>query len=301
MRTSRSRTAVLAGLLLLSPARLLAWGTLGHKTIALMAERRLTPAARAQVAAILGPGVSLADVAKCPDDMKRKAIRCASFEVNADHRSSGWHYVNIPIEATPTASGLRAYCRNHGRDDQCSTEQIKRFLAVLKDPRASLYQRQLALMFVVHLVGDLTQPLHNADDGDAGGNAKLVRFFASPRKRKPTNLHHVWDNMLMKDSDVRKTRPEELAARLERDVARKDTSGWARGDVIDASALEAFSIAKSRIYRAYALDGGRDLGRDYQRDLQPVAFEQVEKAGVRLAALLNGALSAPPAEAVSAE
>lgn len=298
---SRSRIAVLAGLLLLAPSRLLAWGTLGHKAIALMAERRLTPAARAQVAAILGRGVSLADIAKCPDDLKRKPVRCASFTVNADHRSAGWHYLDIPIDAAPTASGLRAYCRNHGRDDQCSTEQIKRFLAVLKDPRAGLYQRQLALMFVVHLVGDLTQPLHNADDGDAGGNAKLVRYFATPRKRKPTNLHHVWDAMLMKDSEVKKTRPEELAAFLERDLARKDPSAWTRGDVIDGTALEAFSIAKSRIYRAYALDGGRDLGREYQTELQPVAFEQVEKAGVRLAFLLNGALSVPPAAAVSAE
>ena len=142
-------------------------------------------------------------------------------------------------------------------------------------------------MFLVHLVGDLHQPLHNATDGDSGGNAKLVRFMATPHARKPMNLHHLWDNMIMKDSEVKKRRPADFADGLEADMKEKNTAEWSQGELIDSAALESFSIAKTRIYRAYATEGGNSIGRDYQRELQPVAFEQVEKAGVRLAALLN--------------
>jgi hypothetical protein len=303
MKASRTRVIFLGLGLAVFPVAARAWGTLGHKTVAILAERRLSPNAARQVELILGPGVSLADVAKCADDIKRKPVRCGSFLLSADRRSSGWHFIDIPITAAPTAATLRRYCGNHGRDDQCSVEQIKQELKTLKDPAATLSERQIALMFVVHLVGDLHQPLHNATDGDAGGNAKLVRFMATPHARKPTNLHHVWDGMLMKDSVVKKTRPEALAAALERDMADKDTAAWTKGNVIDAAALESFSIAKTRIYRAYALEGGANLGRDYQAEMQPIAFEQVEKAGVRLAFLLNQVWpgSVPPAQAVSAE
>ena len=291
------------GLLLAAwPGTARAWGTLGHKTVAVLAQRRLTPKAAEQVRAILGSGATLADVAKCADDIKRKPVRCASFTLSADRRSSGWHFIDIPITATPTAATLKTYCRNHGKDDQCSTEQIKRELATLKDPRADLYAKQVALMFVVHLVGDLHQPLHNATDGDAGGNAKLVRFLAGPRSRKRTNLHHIWDDVLMKDSEVKKRRPEAFADFLERDMAGKDVASWTRGELIDSAALESFSIAKTRIYRAYALGGNDALGRDYQAEMQPIAFERLEKAGVRLAELLNRTWpGAPLGQAVSAE
>ncbi len=279
---------LLAALLvtLLSP-QLYAWGTLGHRTVAILAERRLSPKALEQVLAILGPGTSLADIAKCADDIKRKPIKCGPFQLNADRRSSGWHYISIPIAATPTTSTLKQYCRNHGKTDQCSTEQIKGQLATLKDPKADLYTKQIALMFLVHLVGDLHQPLHNADDSDAGGNGKLVSYMATPKARKKTNLHHIWDNMLMQDSEVKKLRPEALADDLERNMKGKDTTAWTQGELIDTVALEGFEIAKTRIYPSYAQEGGKILGRDYQHEMQPIAFERIEKAGVRLAALLN--------------
>jgi hypothetical protein len=272
----------------LLPSHLCAWGGLGHRTVAIIAKHRLSPKALQQVQVILGPKTSLADIATCADDIKRHPVKCGSFMLNADHRSSGWHFIDIPITATPTATTLTQYCRNHGKDDQCSTEQIKHKLVTLKDPKADQSEKQIALMFLVHLVGDLHQPLHNATDGDSGGNAKLIRFMATPHTRKPMNLHHLWDNIIMKNSEVKKHRPEALAAELERDMAGKNTAAWAQGEIINVAALESFNIAKMRIYPAYSQSGGDDVGRDYQNEMQPIAFEQVEKAGVRLAALLNG-------------
>jgi len=272
------------------PSKLFAWGKLGHKTVAIIAEQRLSDKAREEVRKILGKTTSLDDISTCADDIKRRATKCGSFTLKADRRSSSWHYINIPIQAEPTAATVRQYCRrNHGKSDQCSTEQIKIQLAALKNPEGGLYEKQMALMFLVHLVGDLHQPLHNADDGDSGGNAKLVRFMASPRARKPTNLHHIWDNMLFKDSEVKKQKPEELAAELERDIAGKNTKTWTEGEIVDTVALEGFNIAKTKIYYSYNETNGKDLGRDYQVEMQPIAFERVEKAGMRLAFLLNRA------------
>lgn len=274
-------------LLVLTPVRLYAWGGLGHRTVGLIAERHLSPAALAQVRGLLGPNASLSDIATCADDIKRKPIKCGPFMLNADKRTSSWHYINIPLNGAPTADTLTRWCKGHGRQDQCSIVQIRRQLEILKDPKTDLYGKQIALMYVVHLVGDLHMPLHNADDGDAGGNSKLVRFMAGPRGNKKTNLHHIWDNMLLKDSEVKKRKPKELAERLERDLEGKNSGAWTSGDLIDKAALESFSIAKTRIYANYELTGGADLKGDYQREMQPIAFEQVEKAGVRLAALLN--------------
>jgi hypothetical protein len=282
------KAALLA--LLLAPSPAFAWGKLGHRAVAILAERRLTPQARKKMEDILGPGVSLADIAGCADDIKRKGVRCASFEVKADHRSGGWHFINIPIAATPTRGGLKAYCRNHGREDECAPEQIKLHLKVLRDANASRYDKQLALMFVVHLVGDVHQPLHASDDGDGGGNRKLVHFMQTAKSRKPSNHHHVWANALYADTTIKKRGAEEFADQLEADARGRDAKAWLSGDLVELAVLESFSIAKFKIYPALRTEG-TDLGREYQREMQPVAFEQLEKAGVRLGELLNANLA----------
>ena len=268
------------------PAAAQAWGGLGHRTVAMIAEHRLSPKAREQVQRLLGPGTSLADIAACADDIKRRGERCGPITLQAAPRSKAWHYIDIPIQASPTAAMLTRYCRSHGRSDQCCSEQVREDLATLKDPAASLRDKQVALMYVVHFVGDLHQPLHNVDDADHGGNSKLLWFFKTKRTHKKTNLHHIWDNLLMKDSQVRKMPPERLAAELERRVTTSQAQAWTQGDVISEAALESFEIAKTRIYPAY--DPNAALGKRYQDEMQPVALEQVAKAGVRLAYLLDG-------------
>jgi len=259
------------------------WGGLGHRTVAIIAEHRLTPQAQAAVSRILGPTTSLADISTCADDIKRKPIRCGSFTLNVDRRSKGWHYIDIPLEDTPAEATLNKYCR---QGKQCAPAQAKLDLDVLRNPSADLYQKQVALMFLVHFIGDIHQPLHNVNDNDGGGNSKLVTFFPGKRSHKKTNLHHIWDNILIKDSQVKKTRPEALAAELERHISGQDAENWIRGDVIMAAALESFNIAKKRIYPSY-FAGNTNLGRDYQAEMQPIAFGRLEMAGVRLAYLLN--------------
>ena len=89
---------------------------------------------------------------------------------------------------------------------QCVIAKTEEFLAVLKDPKADRSAKVQALKFVIHFVADLHQPLHCADDGDKGGNARHVIFDGHP-----DNLHWVWDTGLLQHI----TRaPEALAAEL---------------------------------------------------------------------------------------
>lgn len=280
-----------------SASHALAWSRVGHQTIALIAEHRLSTGALAGVHAILGPGIGLADIAACADNIKRRPIRCAgAFDVSANPSSRKWHYINIPIKDSPNAATIMDYCRIHGKSRPCIIDQVETALQVFKDPAASRIDKQLALMNVVHFVGDIHTPLHNAfatdanGRGDGGGNGAEVWYMQSPRAKRPTNLHHVWDNMLESDSVLKKTGAAAYANRLEANLHAKDVAKWQESSLAEA-ASESFLIAKTLIYPAYHARDGKRPGKDYQERMQPVAFEQVEKAGVRLAALLESALT----------
>lgn len=291
------RRARLPLLFLLLPLPVSAWGPVGHKTVALIAQDRLSAGARQKLAAILGEGVGLDEIALCPDDIRKASTTCAGrFPLAYDKSTSDWHYIDIPVRDSPTPETLERYCRKRGRKDACVPDQIRAELAALKDPRAAREEKQRALIFLVHFVGDVHQPLHCATEvtragkSDHGGNLKwLAREGAKPGEKK-LNLHGLWDSILRTDPSERGPGPRVLADRLEKDLAQKDTAAWTRGDVVTAAVLESHRIAKERIYPDFHEHYGKPVGRYYQDKYRPVAYERLEQAGVRLAFLLEGAL-----------
>ena len=172
-----------------SPA--LAWGKTGHRVVAAIADTQLSGLARAHIEEILGPGESLDEAANWPDEM-----RSAPDKFWQKTRTP-WHYVT-----------LNGIIYDHAPPEGDALEALDHFRKVLQDPNASLADKQLALRFVVHLVGDLHQPLHVGKCCDKGGNDVKVTWFG-----KPTNLHAVWDSQLVDDEQLSFT---ELAAKLER-------------------------------------------------------------------------------------
>jgi hypothetical protein len=152
----------------------LAWGHLEHRASALLAEARLTPAARAVVLELLEPGESLAEASTWADEVRR-----------ARPGSGSWHYVNVPItepEYSPQFAPRRGDV----------VGKVEQFALVVADRSAPRARRREALKFLVHLVQDLHQPVHVGDRGDRGGNDLQVRFFG-----KGSNLHRVWDSGLI--------------------------------------------------------------------------------------------------------
>src|SRR5437764_12902566 len=139
MRIRMSVLLAAAAALIPSPA--FAWGKTGHRVVAAIADTQLSGLARAQVEQILGPGETLDEAANWPDEMR---------SAPGDYwqkTSVPWHYMDF--------NGI-VYDRAPAEGD--AFEALSRFTAVLKDPTASLGDKQIALRFVVHLVGDLHQP-----------------------------------------------------------------------------------------------------------------------------------------------
>jgi hypothetical protein len=170
----RRLSAVLAFLMLMQPASpAWAWDRLAHRVAARLAERQLSDSAQAGIAELLEPAESLADASTWADENRRLVPG-----------SGAWHYANVPLDEP-------GYDARFARRGQL-VPRIREFRRILADRSRPVEERRLGLRFLVHLVEDLHQPLHVGDNHDRGGNRLQVRFF-----RRATNLHHVWDSLLI--------------------------------------------------------------------------------------------------------
>ena len=275
----------------LCPRAALGWSANGHRTVALIAESRLSDSTKQAVAAILGPGATLEAIAPCADDIRGKTgFNCAGLVLNAEPQSEPWHFIDAPITDSPSdGAALEAYCPNQA----CVVDQIRASVRTLQGwaPSLTADSKQIALMFLVHFVGDVHQPLHCSNEivggvNDRGGNLKSVAF-----QGVPLNLHALWDHQIQ-SSDAND--PAATSARLIADLSGKDVSAWLSGDFVSDAALESFALAKGTVYPAYYAQDPKNLGAAYQQRMQPIVDARLERAGVRLAALLNQALGAAP-------
>ena len=156
-----------------APSGVLAWGNEGHRVIALIAADRLTPVARAEVAALLGGDAR---------DSMESASTWADYIRLSRPETAPWHYVNIEV----SASGYNA--ATDCPADNCVVAQVQKDARIVADRQLATPVRAEALRFLIHFVGDLHQPLHCADNHDRGGNEVAVLIGA-----EQTNLHAVWD------------------------------------------------------------------------------------------------------------
>lgn len=258
-----------------------AWGPVGHETVAYIAMDNLTPAAQKGVYALLSWGKT-----------QTYQENLASISNWADHvrqfgrpETAPWHFIDLPIRKDITKADEQTYCP----DNNCVLNALQIYEGILGDESKSKAKRLEALKFVVHFMGDLHQPLHCADDNDRGGNEKEVRF-KTPGKRgngAKIKLHALWDH-LIETKTVED--PRGLATELEKNITAEDKVSWDKGDEGDW-AMESYQIAKTKIY-AGTDQGPQDytdnpLPSDYYSKMRPIVDKQLEKAGVRLAFVLN--------------
>ncbi|MDX1999040.1 MAG: S1/P1 nuclease [Thermoanaerobaculia bacterium] len=245
----------LAMALLAGPA--FGWGPTGHRVVGLVAERHLSPAAARAVGELLGPD-SLAEVATWADDMRSDST-WKPFEP--------FHFVSIEDGETYEQS-----TKNPNGD---LFTALARFEAQLADQAAAPADRRAALAWLVHLVGDLHQPLHVGRASDQGGNTILVTWFG-----EISNLHTVWDDKLIDHTRLSFTEftnfldppsPETLAA-------------WRTGTYLEW-ARESQDL-RAGVYEL----GDRKLGYSYSFTHLPTIRQRLLQAGVRLAAVLERAL-----------
>lgn len=273
--------AVFALVVALVPVPSLAWSQLGHRLVASLAADRLTPQAKAQVASLLAGErePTLAGIAGWADELR-------SSDLQRFKATSSWHYIDSRDGSCHFV--LPRDCP----DGSCVVAAIESQRKILSDRQQSLASRRDALKFLVHLVADAHQPLHASNHGDSGGNGFGIRLRTDIQPEAharsnyangvmDTNLHAVWDFYILASARIE---PAQYLARLRPRLpavkaARLGTPlSWAEESCGLIDSLQLYPQRHS-------------LDHAYLKEMRPVAERRIEMAAVRLAALLNGALS----------
>ena len=156
----------------LLPQSLLGWGRTGHRIVGKVAETYLTKNAKTQIKKLMGH-----------HDLSRMSNWADEIKSDPDwQHANDWHWCTVPDGED----------YEMGKHKGLAAEKVKEFINTLKNRKASREDKQVALKFLVHLVGDLHQPLHVGNGNDRGGNDIRVKWFG-----EPTNLHSLWDTKLI--------------------------------------------------------------------------------------------------------
>jgi hypothetical protein len=250
--------AVLAVLFVLPAPAATAYGPTGHRVIAELAERHLTPQARAAVTELLGSEF-MAEAANWPDEMR------SDPDEFWRRTSLPYHYVNLPDGVTYEESE-----KNPAGD---ALTALAMFTKTLKDKSAPLAERQKALRFIIHIVGDLHQPLHAGRAEDRGGNRIDVVWF-----EEMSNLHKVWDEDLI---DYKMLSFTEWVRFLEPKITDAQKAQWQKAEPADW--VRELIAMRGEIYDV----GNAIFSYDYVYRYTPVIKMQLSKGGMRLAGYLN--------------
>ncbi len=239
-----------------TPAEQPQWGQTGHRAIGEIATDHLTNRARKQVEKLLN-GHSLAYVSTFGDEIKSDKRYDKYYT---------WHYVNFPM-------GTRYEDSTKEQKGDIMTG-MEHCISVLKDENASREDQIFHLKLLVHLIGDLHQPLHVGRAEDRGGNDIKVTWHY-----KKSNLHRVWDSEMIESWNMSYTELDENVRLLSKEQIRSIENGSLLDWMYDSRQLA------ERVYASASQDD--KLGYRYSYDHLDTVMEQLHKAGIRLAKVLN--------------
>ncbi|KAF4689562.1 hypothetical protein FOZ60_001541 [Perkinsus olseni] len=284
----------------------LAWGPDGHATVADAGNKFFNDNANKAVAEILGEGVRMADFASWPDRVLHGPDR-SEWEWSA-----GLHFADVE-------QCHFVYSRDC-KDDYCVAGGIKNYTRQVADTSLPLEQRQVALKFLMHFMGDIHQPLHVGRHSDYGGNTiKVDMKFANYEHGA---LHKAWDEKMIDQlegsqydgdyvqQDANYSTPladrdmfwgitvsdilEELSEggafhdKIPMWIADCETNGL--DECVNTMAEESALIACGDSYRHVngdEIESGDVLPMEYYDDRIQVVEEQLAKGGVRFAWIMN--------------
>lgn len=218
-------------------------------------------------------------------------------------KTAAWHFVDIEIDQpdlSQACSGFPALApgqwASEGPAQDCVVNKVEEFAAELNNTSTPAPERRLALKFLIHLVGDLHQPLHAADHHDRGGNCvPLAPSQGLRNNRGVQTLHAYWDVNVV-DALGQSAAP--IAELLDARLNAADLEAWTAGsprswvmDSFDIGRRDAYALAAAPTCQS----GGPPvtLTPEYRRQAEKDAATQLQKAGLRLAAVLSAALAVP--------
>ena len=255
-----------------------AWARKGHRIIGLIARDQLSPEAKAAVRQLMGS-----------DDLPKFSLYLDLIKDDLQQQIPGsraWHYDNVPV------------CKTKARDQychagNCASGQIARHHQLLRDAQEPNHRKHFAIFVITHLIGDVHQPLHAADNDDRGGNRIEVQLTEG--RKKEVNLHTAWDTSFIEQLFAGKN--EQMVAKNLAEKFVTKSAEWRKGTV-DAWIAESNEIAKAVTYaKLPGFACGTQFGparlpltAEYVQAAEGIVEEQLAKAGYRLAHVLNLAL-----------
>ncbi|MBV8666997.1 MAG: S1/P1 nuclease [Burkholderiaceae bacterium] len=291
------KLSVIAGaaIALTLAANAYAWGPEGHAMVADMAQAHLTPVAQAEVARLLALEGSrnLDEVSSWPDQYRTL------------HPETGpAHYVDIPLHGLTYDEARDCHFDkdNHRVPElTCVVTELPRQARILADRTKPDEERLIALKWVTHLVGDIHQPLHGEDNDDKGGNNVIVTYFG-----KATNLHAVWDSGILQKHFNWKPGPDyfsfdhevvqRTAMEMDAGISAAQRQIWApQYGTLERNVEEWANESHLYSFAAYLnvpATKGDDWQNAYQETFWPLVQMQMQKASIRLSAVLNMTLTA---------
>ena len=233
------------------------WGQTGHRVTAAIAEHYLTPQAQKAVNELL-INEDMAEASTYFDEMKSN--QSEFWQKTA----SRWHYVNVHKGKTYEQEGAPS--------EGDAVTALKMYSKLIKDPKSSFEDKQLALKFIIHIIGDLHQPFHTGVSEDHGGNKIKVNFFW-----KDSTLHRVWDEDLI---DRQLLSYSEWTDWLCKKITDKQIKQWQTTD-------PTVWIAEGVKLRLGLYPEKDKLSWNFQYKNLPIVKQRLEQAGVRIAFYLN--------------
>jgi S1/P1 Nuclease len=230
------------------------WGATGHRATGWIAEQYLSPKAKKKLKEILS-GQSLAMASTWMDEIKSDS----TYDFMSD-----WHWVTVETGQTYDQS------KKNPNGDVIMT--LERIIGELKSKRLSRDKEIEALKILIHLVGDIHQPLHVGCCDDQGGNKVRVKWF-----RNDSNLHRVWDSDMIDDTRLSYTELAQSLGSPDKATVKK----WQTASVRDWS-IESMGL-RQPVYST----GDGNLGYKYSYKNLPTAKDRMLQAGIRLAGVLN--------------
>lgn len=258
----RTILALIILILGLSPLSLLAWGPTGHRVIAEIAQRNLKKKANKQVSKLLD-NYPMAYWSVWADNIK-------SDTTDRWKHTYIWHYVNIPGNLSRNEMEQAV---NKVKQANVYSE-IPRLCDIIKNRDSSTNEKREALYFLIHLVGDLHQPMHIGREDDLGGNKITVYWFG-----KPTNIHAVWDSNIVEHEKYSYTEYSEILNKL----SKKEKKEVQSGTLVDWL-FDTYQIT-NEIYSS--IENEEKLSYNYPYKYKTRMELQLQRAGLRLAMILN--------------
>jgi len=278
------------------PQQAFAWGDEGHMTVAQIAEHFLQPSVKTQITAMLAADTD----PLTKHDFESEATWADKYRDANERRShyeetENWHFTDLEIShpdletacfGRPSLTG--GVVASNGQAKACAVDKVKQFAAELKASGTDPEERLYALKFIMHFVGDLHQPLHSSDNGDRGGNDVKVTADGIAHHSRD-ELHGYWDTQFVQ---ALAPSPGALATKLIAEITPAQAASWASGTP-EQWAMEAFAISQKDAYGTPPLSKAspQHLSAAYVAVAEKDVALQLSKAGVRLAYVLNSALS----------